>query len=746
MATFKDMQTSFKEGKTSACLCIATENRVPCTTNLTKGQKKKLTRLFDEAEHKLDVTHLRKIIFEVLCKRHQDSSHRTYEDQVEDRWREESPVKQLPDDDFDQRRSPSRRSSLSNPSTPTRQSRSKSPFFNKSPTLSPNDVRESPLHRRRSDSHPAEDSVFASIEPIPQGPSTPVQNGTTIGNTSQSEYSPAPDELLEVEGLDLEKGLVDHQWGDRSATVTGERSETRQYKVYLDENTDLQREPKQEPAAEHHLERTVESNPVDANDPFLENNSRPSLSPRSRKKSWKFEKSRTRSIGSRSPSTPPANERAKQAYATMAGDAMYDRKPRDNEANVVNIIHKPLDYNDKGRDGWIYALRDPELGLVKIGMTKQKPPKHAFPGDQRFQNFRAECQLSSVASMIEDADQAGIALFRRLEELVHEDLRPHRWYFDCNCGLNKSGRQPTEHHEWYDVSNEVALKTINLWRRFVMSNPYGELRNGDRHILEDKWLQRLNDRPLVAADEEHTHHEQRIQRWSTLLRLDLPQSSDKTLIPTSDLPTPEPETADLSQVKIEEDLNCSSLYKIPPAPDEPLAVPPLSDTKAFDILLNDNLHSFPTTPGTSTAAGTRSSSRDARGTLAGSGQSLANFPQALQDEIVEYPTNPPAVEAELTENADAPGIAVQDFATETFKLADSLGLLDTLLRKQRPGLPARSAYDDMCTFRWPLSTAVVLAMCSSYIPPPLSASFWLVFLPFFVAELREWHHEDGFQL
>ena len=185
-----------------------------------------------------------------------------------------------------------------------------------------------------------------------------------------------------------------------------------------------------------------------------------------------YEKHKSRSRSRTSP-TPSPNRRVELAYATMEGDNSYDKLPLFNEEAVVDLLIQPLTYTDKKNEtkkAIVYALHDPQLDLVKIGWT-------IGTAEERLKSLVYNCKLPSMVHVVYDGAKRPLLAYRHLEKLVHADLSPHRWYFNCECGL-KSNDRFREHHEWFDVSEEVAIDTINLWADFLSTNPYGELRNG----------------------------------------------------------------------------------------------------------------------------------------------------------------------------------------------------------------------------------------------------------------------------
>jgi hypothetical protein len=69
--------------------------------------------------------------------------------------------------------------------------------------------------------------------------------------------------------------------------------------------------------------------------------------------------------------------------------------------------------------------------------------------------------------------------------------------------------------------------------------------------------------------------------------------------------------------------------------------------------------------------------------------------------------------------------------------------LEKMMHLRRKGLASRSIWEDLVQFRWPISFAMCLAMCSSYVPGSWAFVTWILLLPCFVAELRSWFPEVG---
>ena len=138
-------------------------------------------------------------------------------------------------------------------------------------------------------------------------------------------------------------------------------------------------------------------------------------------------------------------------------------------------------------DGYIYIFKSkpdafPGSKYVKIGMTKQTPEK-------RIREWRSKCKLEFEFIHIEDAKDKRFLHNRAVERIVHTELYNERRKYKCNLcghkhdlelGAKDARRTPTEHGEWFEITEEKALEVVNKWRDWVIKNepyrPDGSLR------------------------------------------------------------------------------------------------------------------------------------------------------------------------------------------------------------------------------------------------------------------------------
>ncbi|KAH8821324.1 T5orf172 domain-containing protein [Xylogone sp. PMI_703] len=160
-------------------------------------------------------------------------------------------------------------------------------------------------------------------------------------------------------------------------------------------------------------------------------------------------------------------------------------------------------------EGYIYVLKAPDYfrqnfpgknPLVKIGMAKDV--------DARIKSLKSKCGITDL-KLVDDKNHRAVHVYWKVEQLVHIELRNFRRVLKCkNCGA-KSGNK-TEHQEWFEISEELALKTVERWRRFVELNPYDE--NG---ALRDFWSSRLKSRDmkLLRSQDDTEEWNERWTRW-----------------------------------------------------------------------------------------------------------------------------------------------------------------------------------------------------------------------------------------
>jgi hypothetical protein len=123
----------------------------------------------------------------------------------------------------------------------------------------------------------------------------------------------------------------------------------------------------------------------------------------------------------------PSN-RTKRTKTTLSADPSYDEDVKDNERSVRERIVKSfapgVDDLGSARKGFVYAFRDNELPLIKIGFTTGVL-------SARKSCIERNCGFIKELTLVAAVE---VNAYKQLEKIVHQDLAPHRVYFDCACG------------------------------------------------------------------------------------------------------------------------------------------------------------------------------------------------------------------------------------------------------------------------------------------------------------------------
>ncbi|KFY51172.1 hypothetical protein V497_09362 [Pseudogymnoascus sp. VKM F-4516 (FW-969)] len=121
--------------------------------------------------------------------------------------------------------------------------------------------------------------------------------------------------------------------------------------------------------------------------------------------------------------------------------------------------------------GYVYVYTSPQCaGHVKIGIT-WKPPL------ERVAQWSKKCNLLET-KLISDSKSHPFLHYQLVEKLVATELHNHRRTYECTqC---KKDMEVATHEEWYEISEVLALATVEKWRRWLVTNrpynTYGVLR------------------------------------------------------------------------------------------------------------------------------------------------------------------------------------------------------------------------------------------------------------------------------
>ncbi|KAK5701347.1 hypothetical protein LTR17_022677 [Elasticomyces elasticus] len=468
------------------------------------------------------------------------------------------------------------------------------------------------------------------------------------------------------------------------------------------------------------------------------------------------------------------------AWATMKGDTSFEGSVTKNAQKVADLLMNWQGFTDvKNADkkGWVYIVRDPKLDLVKIGFTRDCI-------DKRLRRIKSQCEATSHEWIIvEDKHAVPIPAYKLLEKLVHADLAPHRWYFDCACGLKRDKKVPgyTQHQEWFEITDKFALSTLKLWRKFLLQEPFKFSNFGGKPQLEQKWHGRLLQCLIPVAGEEHHSHDQRLKRWSGLLH-GTALKSGQIAIKGQEVDVKGEEVAVKDEevaVKIEEGTEANTV--------DTNARHSQTDVKrecnnnggnAIDIAVKpepaiDYEKSSKQVPSPLVVARPMPSIAIVPSTpqFAIAGFALQNGSSKTLVLGIEGPA--PAVDHEAPDNhavldessrrdsansttsvhpseqlpSDHTTVAPSTNASTTTTDGRTIHLdFDRLFRKvtallntKKPRISERTILEDLISLRWPLACMTTFALHGPYVPATLSVFMWTIFLPFFVAELRGWY-------
>ncbi|PVH86309.1 hypothetical protein DL98DRAFT_650338 [Cadophora sp. DSE1049] len=144
--------------------------------------------------------------------------------------------------------------------------------------------------------------------------------------------------------------------------------------------------------------------------------------------------------------------------------------------------------------GFIYIFKSDECpGHVKIGKTKQKP-------EIRISQWSKGCKFTCIH--VAHPDDKSFYHYGVVEKLVEAELWNMRRKFKCGeCKYkashehNLGKRGPTEHGEWYEITETHALEIVQKWRKWIVERePY--LQTG---VLRQHWKWK-HDQAMKGGD------------------------------------------------------------------------------------------------------------------------------------------------------------------------------------------------------------------------------------------------------
>ena len=138
----------------------------------------------------------------------------------------------------------------------------------------------------------------------------------------------------------------------------------------------------------------------------------------------------------------------------------------------------------------MYHQNDPTERFVKVGETRDH-------GDARRKKIRWTC--GHVGYNVSIPGQVPSRYWKKIEKLVHLELRPHRYAIDCGCG--------TSHREYFKTPVHLAVEATQRWSHFCESQPWDS-----RGKLSPFWEARLSDLQ-ASQDLEKATPEDRARLW-----------------------------------------------------------------------------------------------------------------------------------------------------------------------------------------------------------------------------------------
>jgi hypothetical protein len=460
-----------------------------------------------------------------------------------------------------------------------------------------------------------------------------------------------------------------------------------------------------------------------------------------------------RMIAVRLPMERSYSPRARKALAHLKADESYEKPVANNEKSVREVIGKTS--NLDSAKGFVYALRDKEFELVKIGCTQH-------PVAVRGKNIKRDCNMFDHLVFIY---QVEVVAYKKLEKIIQRDLQPHRWFVACNCRTNNL-KGYTRHQEYFAIDDNTAIRTLQFWSEFFKKQqPWGDLSSGADARLTETWVTKLATTPTFDVSETHDRHELREKRWREFLDIPIVQVNefdDVTIESVVRTRSREFGTA----AAFSTDLPCETTPSKPPrfligqSADEIVRAetqtPPCAnlgtsssgpDSESMESYCGMNaqlsLHTKDSAIGlTARLRAAKTSDQEEMHTDSWSGQSSqpAEEKSAPTHSRMGAHTN----DAVTTAHFDDVQPSQRRYIHESGRVADTLALKSALaltatrLTDQVKARPEKTIFADLWKLRWPLVCCVLFVVYSPYLPSGLTYLMWSLFLPLFVAELRGW--------
>lgn len=205
-----------------------------------------------------------------------------------------------------------------------------------------------------------------------------------------------------------------------------------------------------------------------------------------------------------------------EAQEQVPFTAAYQQTFKHTEIDIklLRYIRSITADNGKTRNsssGDVYVLQNPAWpNHVKIGESGRDV-------DKRITELKKSCDIRSLKQVV-DTEQRNFLNYKIVEKLCHEELKNFRKKFLCTSCKNLRGDQK-KHQEWFQVNPEIAVRTVQKWRRWMSLSPY----DGDGDLVP-WWQHKANDElffkeePFDAKEEAIDDHDSRHRRWSRWLK------------------------------------------------------------------------------------------------------------------------------------------------------------------------------------------------------------------------------------
>ena len=446
--------------------------------------------------------------------------------------------------------------------------------------------------------------------------------------------------------------------------------------------------------------------------------------------------------------------RASTALVHLLADESYEKPVADNEKSVREATGKMS--NSDSVKGLVYALRDKEFDLVKIGYTQ-------CPLEECVKDMERRCKIIDGFVCIYRVE---VVACKKLKKIIQQDLQPHRWFIACECRTkNKKGY--TEHQEYFGIDDNTAKKTLQFWSEFfIKQQPWGDLSPGTGAKLTEKWVTKLAMAPIFDTSETHDRHDLREKRWRKVLDIPILGANELADVTTESVDTTR-STEFGTAAAVTMDLSCEETPSKPPrvlieqSPEEvvhaktqaSLSVnlgtsssgPPYSESLDYHYDMDAQLPlrtKESTIDFTARLRASKTSDQEEMYTDSWSGQSSqpAEGISAPTGSSMGAHTN----DAVATAHCDDAQPSQRRYNHESGRVADplvpesALALTTMLVTNVVKAQSENIIFVDLWKLRWPLMCCVVFVVYSPYLPPGLTYLMWSLFLPLFVAELRGW--------